>query len=301
MQTAERAGPGSDGPRPTAGGGPDLAPGAGRARGTLLARRRPGRSSGRWRALSPSSWLPALVALGALSLAWQLVAVHNPTVLPTDTAVLSELWHSPGLFWHDTLVTLQEVAVGLTSSFALAFGLAVAMSYLKVIERAVMPLAVVLNVTPVVALAPGLVVAFGFDLVPRYIVTAVIVFFPFLVNSLVGLRSADPEALEVLRTLHASQFETLVRLRLPSSLPYLFAAARVCLPLSVVGAVVAEMSSSGDAGGLGSLIETASAYSDLARIYAAILVLAALGLALTLAVVVLERRALSWRAPASGS
>ncbi len=255
--------------------------------------------------LSLPRWLPPVVAFGVLTLAWQLVAVSTvqggvPTVLPTVPAVVSELWRNPDLFWRDTVVTLQEVAVGLPASFVAAFGLAVAMSYVKVVERAVMPLAVVLNVTPVVALAPGLVVAFGFDLVPRYIVTAVIVFFPFLVNSLVGLRSADPEALEVLQTLHASPLEVLFRLRLPSSLPYLFAAARVCLPLSVVGAVVAEMSSSGDVLGLGSLIETASASDDLARIYAAILVLAVLGLALTLAVAVLERRVLSWRLPARG-
>jgi len=245
--------------------------------------------------LHPKIWLPPLVALGLLTLGWQLYAVHNPLVIPTVPQILSQIVDHPGLFWQNLLVTLQEAVVGALFGMLGAFVLALCMSQLPVIERAVMPIAVVLNVTPIIAIAPGLVVAFGFGLTPKYIVTGVIVFFPFLINSLVGLRSSDPRARDVLRTLHASQREILVRLEIPSSLPFLFAAARICMPLSVVGAVVAEFSAPGKARGLGSLIQTAASLSDLKTLYASVLVLAILGVVLTLVVLVLQRTVLAWR------
>lgn len=168
----------------------------------------------------------------------------------------------------------------------------------RFLERAIMPVAVLTNVTPVVSIAPALVVAFGFGMAPRYIVTALITFFPFLVNGLVGMRSVEPGALEILRSLNASRTEILLRLRVPSSLPFLFAAARVCLPLSIVGAVVAEFVSAGTNRGLGSLIATSEAQSSLSPIYAAVWCLAILGIALSVIVVLAERRFLSWNATA---
>lgn len=239
-------------------------------------------------ALAPS------VALVVLAGCWQLVALHNHYLLPTLPAIAAQLAGRPGFFARNALVTLQEMAVGLGCSFTIAFLLAVAMVHLRVLERAVMPLAVILNVTPVVSLGPGLVIAFGFGMAPRYLLTGIIVFFPLLVNVLVGLRSVDPGALEVLHTLRASRWEVLWRLRVPSSLPFLFTAARVCVPLSIVGAVVAEFSAAGTARGLGSVIETAAAASDLPAIYAAIAVLGALGVGATLVTVALERRLLAW-------
>jgi NitT/TauT family transport system permease protein len=254
------------------------------------------RDSPSWiaRVVHPRVWLPATVTFGVLVLVWQLLAVHNHYFLPTIGSIASELVNHKIFFARNTLVTVQETGVGLGASFVIAFLLAVAMCHARTIERAVMPLVVVLNVTPIVAIAPGLVVAFGFGMTPKYIVTGLIVFFPILVNSLIGLRSVDPQALDLLRTLHASRTEILLRLRLPSSLPFLFAAARVCFPISIVGAVVAEFAASGQQRGLGSIIQTSAALSALPPIYAAIALLAVLGLALTLIVSLLESRLLSW-------
>jgi len=247
----------------------------------------------------PRTWLPPVVAIGILMLGWQLYAVHDRFVIPTVPQIFTELVRHPDLFWRNLLVTLQEAVVGASFGMLAAFVLAVAMCELRLVERALMPLAVMLNVTPVVAIAPGLVVAFGFGMVPKYIVTAVIVFFPFLINSLIGLRSSDPRAHDVFTTLHASRWEVLLRLRIPSSLPFLLAAARICMPLSLVGAVVAEFVAPGRASGLGSLIETAASLSDLKTVYASVLVLAFLGIALTLLIVVLQRRLLGWYQPAA--
>jgi NitT/TauT family transport system permease protein len=250
------------------------------------------------RATRAATWFPPFVALGALAGVWQIISAHAPLVLPSLSAVASELVDHPGLFLSNAGVTLEEALVGASCSFVVAMILATAMVHGRFLERAIMPVAVLTNVTPVVSIAPALVVAFGFGMAPRYIVTALITFFPFLVNGLVGMRSVEPGALEILRSLNASRTEILLRLRVPSSLPFLFAAARVCLPLSIVGAVVAEFVSAGTNRGLGSLIATSEAQSSLSPIYAAVWCLAILGIALSVIVVLAERRFLSWNATA---
>lgn len=265
--------------------------------GNPVADRRGGRvitGRSRWRDLKMHIWAPPIVGFGLIILGWQLYAIHNPYVIPTIAQIVDEYLTQPGLYWHDTLVTLQEAVVGASCGMVGAFLLAILMSRVRVLERALMPLAVVLNVTPMVAIAPGLVVAFGFGFTPKYIIAAMIVFFPCLINSLVGLRSPDSEVLDVFTTLHASWWEVLWRLELPTSLPYLFAAARICLPLSLIGAVVAEFSAAGQTTGLGSLIETAANQANLKTVYASVVVLALLGVSVTFVIVTFQRRLLSW-------
>lgn len=254
---------------------------------------------GRLRSLSIV--VPGVFGIGLLVLAWQLVAAHNPHLLPGLGAVVRELWHQPRFYLSHLGATLREMAIGAGVSFCVAFLVAVAMCHVKFIERAVMPIAVVLNVTPIVAITPSLAVFFGFGSLPKYLVTGVIVFFPLLVNCLVGLRSVDPRALEVFRSLHASTFEILWRLRLPNSLPFIFAGLRIALPLSIVGAVVAEFLVSGTQDGLGGLISNGEAYNVLPQIYASTLVIAALGIVLTIAVIACERSLLSWHPSMEGS
>ncbi|MGH7911688.1 MAG: ABC transporter permease, partial [Candidatus Dormibacteraceae bacterium] len=194
------------------------------------------------RRLSPRVWAPPLVAFVALAAGWQLYALTNRFVLPTLPEVAGVLAAHPGLFLGNLLVTLQEALVGAACGMGLGWLGALAITRLPLAERALMPVAVVLNVTPIVAIAPGLVVAFGFGMLPKYIVTAVIVFFPFLINSIAGLKAVDPAARDVLTTLHASRLEIMLRLQIPGSVPFLLAGARICLPLSLIGAVVAEFS-----------------------------------------------------------
>jgi NitT/TauT family transport system permease protein len=242
--------------------------------------------------------LPALVAFALAGVVWQVVADHTQSIIPTIGAIVTALRANPHLLFENGVDTLQESVIGLLAGFGAAFVLAVGMSEVRILERAVMPLAVVLNVTPLVAIAPGLGIAFGFGYAPKYILTAIIVFFPFLVNASIGLRSVEPEALNVLTTLRASRFEVLFRLRLPSSLPFLFSAARVCLPLSIVGAVVAEFTASGFSRGLGYLVLTSAGESQLGLEFAAIFCLAAMGIAYTAVVAICERRLLRWHVSA---
>jgi NitT/TauT family transport system permease protein len=248
-----------------------------------------------------SRWLPAVVAFVLFGIVWQVIADHTQSIIPTIGAIVSALRANPHLLFDDGIDTLQESIIGLVAGFAVAFVLSVAMSEVRIIERGVMPLAVVLNVTPLVAIAPGLGAAFGFGYMPKYILTAIIVFFPFLVNATIGLRSVEPETLNVFTTLRASRFEVLWRLRLPSSLPFLFSAARICLPLSIVGAVVAEFTTSGYQRGLGWLVLTCAANSEFGLEFAAIFCLAVMGIVFTAIVVLSERRLLRWHVSSRGT
>lgn len=242
----------------------------------------------------PRNWLPAAVSFLVVALLWQLIAFINPYIVPSLDAVVMSLASDPGMYFSNFLVTLQEVLIGATVGILAGFMLAVVMCEFRVVERAVMPLAIVLMVTPIVAIAPALVVAFGFGMAPKYIVTALVVFFPMLVNSLAGLRAVDPRALDVLRTLHASRWETLRDLRLPGCMPYVFAGLRISLPLAVVGATVAEFVAAGQQAGLGSLVTTAAAQANLPVTWAAIFLLCALGVILIALLALVRKRALWW-------
>lgn len=248
----------------------------------------------------PSVWLPLVVMLGLLAALWQYGARRLPYLLPSLRSVGGSLTAHLGYYVDNALVTLGEAAAGLGMGFAAAFVLAVLTSELPLVNRAVMPIAVVLNVTPLVAIAPALVVAFGFGPLPKLIITGLICFFPILINTATGLRSVPLQVLQVYRTMDAGRIEVLWHLRVPHALPFVFAALRIVLPLSIIGAVVAEMSAAGSTRGLGTVISVASSMNQLPVVYAAIFVLALMGVVLLLAVTLVERRALRWHDSTQG-
>lgn len=244
--------------------------------------------------LAPRTWLPTTLLVVVLALVWNSVAEAHPYILPGLGEVGRTLVSDTPLFLGNAYTTLNTALTGVLVGAGGAFVLALLMSELDVVRRAFMPIAVVLNVTPVVAITPALVVAFGFGMTPKVVVTALITFFPVLINVTTGLRSVPGPVLDVFRTLHASRLELLLRVRLPYSLPYSLAALRVVLPLSVVGAVVAEFVAAGSSGGLGTMIRNSAATARLDLVYAAVICLAAMGITMLALVAVLERRLLFW-------
>ncbi|WP_328349455.1 ABC transporter permease [Streptomyces sp. NBC_00457] len=244
--------------------------------------------------IRPSAWLPLTVMLAFLAVLWQWGADELPYLLPPLPKIGSSLTTQFGYYVDNALITLGEATAGLAIGFVAAFVLAVLTSELPLVRRAVMPIAVVLNVTPLVAIAPALVVAFGFGPLPKLLIAGLICFFPILINTAAGLRSVPQQVLQVYRTMDAGRIELLWHVRIPHALPYVFAALRIVFPLSIVGAVVAEMSASGSTGGLGTAISVASSMNQLPVVYASILVLAVMGVLLLLAVTLVERRVLHW-------
>ncbi len=239
-------------------------------------------------------WAPPLVAFLILGTVWQFVAISNPYVVPRAEAIMASLFKSPQMYWVNFLVTAKEIVIGAGAGIIGGFLLAVLMAEFRILERALMPLMVVIMVTPVVAIAPALVVAFGFGMLPKYIVTGLVVFFPMLMNSLAGLLGIDGKALDVMHTLHASRWEIFRDLRFPGSMPFVFAGLRVALPLSVVGAAVAEFVAAGQQAGVGSLLAISAAQANLPVTWAAIFLLCLMGVILITVLAIVRKRVLWW-------
>ncbi|MGA2286178.1 MAG: ABC transporter permease [Dehalococcoidia bacterium] len=238
---------------------------------------------------------PPLLALTVALAAWEaFVRLRDVPhyLLPPPSVIAQRLAEDPAFFARQGAVTLSGALAGFALGATIALLLAVAMAHSRFLERSLFPLAIMVKVTPIVAIAPLLAVWFGFGLAPKLFIVALIVFFPVMVNAVIGLRSVDPWALQYLRSLDASAWEVLLKLRLPSALPYLFAAFKVSIPLSVIGAVVAEWFS-GDQG-LGRIIQVANSNVDMPTAFAAVVSLAAMGIALYAAVSIVERRLLFW-------
>lgn len=242
----------------------------------------------------PRGWTPFLALLAVLAVLWEWGSAEMPYLLAPLSDIRSTLLNNPMHYVENAWVTLQESLIGLVIGFLSSFVVAIFISEVPHLRRAIMPLAVVLNVTPLVAIAPVLVVAFGFGPEPKLIVTALIVFFPILINVASGLRSVPAAVLQFYTVIKASRLEMLWHVRIPNSLPYIFAALKIVFPLSIIGAVVAEMAAPGAASGLGTVISVASSMNKLAVVYASIFMLALMGSLLLAVVTVAERHVLHW-------
>ena len=241
------------------------------------------------------AYLPAAAAIAAVIGAWEvwIRAAGVPVyIAPAPSVALSRLFGDIGFFATHGAITLGEAMAGFALGSGAAFAAATLMAHSRLLERILLPLAILVKVTPIVAVAPLFVIWFGFGSLPKILIAALITFFPTLVNAIVGLRSVNPDALDFFRSLAASRARIYFGLRLPSSLPYLFAAFRISVPLSVIGAVVAEWFS-GDRG-LGAVIIVAHNNLDMPTLFAAIILLAAIGVGLTAAAALAERKAVFW-------
>ncbi len=239
--------------------------------------------------------VPAAVALAAMAAAWEVwvrlldVKVY---ILPRPSLVLERLFGDIGYFAGHGWTTLWEAMAGFGLGCAVALAGATIMAHSRVLERSLFPLAVLVKVTPIVAVAPLFVIWFGFGSFPKVLIAALITFFPVLVNGLTGLRSVDPGALDFFTSLHASRREVFFKLRAPSSLPYLFAAFRISIPLSVIGAVIGEWFT-GDQG-LGAVIIVAHNNLDMPTLFSAVFALAFIGISLTMLTSYTEKLVLFW-------
>jgi NitT/TauT family transport system permease protein len=244
------------------------------------------------RRFTPSA---ALLGLVAVLVIWELVvrlAGVPAFVVPPPTTVLLELATEPRLFAAATLATVTEALGGFALAAAVAFAFAVAALHSRLLDRMLTPLVVLSQTVPVITFAPLLVLWFGYGALPRVVVAALVAFFPMAVTSLEGFRSTHPDLLLLLRSVDASRWDVFWRVRLPHAGPFLVAAARTGVTLSLVGAVVSEWTGSGR--GLGYLILSANSRLATAQAFAAVVLICALGLVGYAGVGLLERRAAWW-------
>ena len=216
-------------------------------------------------------------------------------VLLRPSTILAELLGQPGFYWRNTLVTAKEALLGYLVALAVALLWGAVMARSRFLEQASTPVAVLIQVTPIVAYAPSAVLWLGRGLKPIVFITGLICLVPLLFAVTTGLRSADPAALDLMAIVDAPASQVIRRIRLPYALPYLFSATRTCVGLSLIGAVLAEWYALVDQG-LGRRIQEAIDFNQTRQLWASIYAVAFLGGLAIVVLNVVERRVLHWHA-----
>lgn len=244
----------------------------------------------------PEFYSTPLVLLVFVS-AWQLAVTRLEVprfLVPTPVEIVQRLateLTSP-TYWHHTGVTLLEVALGFAIAATLGVAMAAVVAEVPLIEKTMYPYLVALQTLPKIAIAPLLIIWFGFGLSSKVLIVAMVAIFPVLVNVIAGLKTVDPRRLALMRSLGASRWQTFVKLKLPTSLPFLFAGLDTAIVFAVLGAIVGEFV--GASQGLGSLIIQMQFTMDVAGVFCVLLILAFIGIMLHMGMQWIGRRVAFW-------
>jgi putative hydroxymethylpyrimidine transport system permease protein len=248
------------------------------------------------RILLPAALIAALIGLWqiAASAGWIADALNlEPFLVPSPAEVGDALWNNRSVLWENTWVTLREILFGIGFGILAGVLLAVAMRFSRLLRDAVLPLAIVTQAIPVVVLAPILVIWFNYGIWPKVVIVALAVFFPILVNTLEGLRGVDPEAVKMMRTLDASRWAIFRRVEAPTALPSFFAGAKIAVAVAPIVALFAELA--GANSGLMLQITQANNSFHADVVFAAVTILAVIGVLLVGLTALAQRLVVSWR------
>ena len=248
---------------------------------------------------SPRNLALSVLLLVASLLAWEAVvrvAHIQAFILPPPSQVVLALYRgfASGLYVKHLQVTLVETLLGFALGSALGFLLGTAVAMNRYVEYFLYPYIVMFQSLPKVALAPLIVIWFGLGLTSKVINAALVAFFPLLVNTMVGLRSADEDRVNLMRSLAASDTQVFWMLRLPNALPFVMAGLDIAMILALIGAIVAEFT--GATSGLGMLILSMTYTMDVSGQFSVLIILSVVGLLLNRVVYLVRRRVLFWDA-----
>jgi len=244
------------------------------------------------------TWLPpALVLVAAVAL-WQLwvsAGPLDPQLVPGPGFVVWSTWDDQANLWPAIGTTTEEAVLGLLAAAAAAFVIAVAIDTWVPVRRGLYPLIIASQTIPMIALAPLVLIWWGFGLVPKIVLVALFSFFPVAVGLIQGLAATDPDSLNLLRTMRASRLALLLRVRLPSALPQFFTGLKISVTYAYGAAIVAEFV--GAEQGLGLYMYSAAHAAPVATdlVFGAIVAIALLTIALFAVVAGLERVAMPWK------
>jgi NitT/TauT family transport system permease protein len=236
----------------------------------------------------------AAVLVGAMLL-WQAavdIGKIPPFLLPSPFAIAEELASDPLWYLHNVGETIGPTLLGFALAVLVGCLAAIGIIYSRVLESTIYTLLVTLNSVPKIALAPLFIIWLGTGLTSKVAISFMIALFAIVVDTVLGLRSVDPDALDLFRAMRGTRLQTLVRLRLPTALPHLFAGMKLSISLALIGSVAAEFVAS--EGGLGHVILQAQGMFQITRVFAAIVLLGVFGTLLFYAVDIAERFACPW-------
>jgi NitT/TauT family transport system permease protein len=242
------------------------------------------------------TWRPVVV-LVAILVAWSAVTAANvvkPYLVPSPGKTLDVILAQTGYFAHNTWITTYETLLGFAIAIVIGVLSAVVMVYSSTIEKSLYPLLLFAQVIPKIAIAPLFVVWLGFGLTPKIVVAVLMAFFPIVISTVTGLKSIDPEMLQLSATMGAGAGQTFWKIRFPASLPHLFSGLKVAATMAVTGAVVGEFVGANE--GLGYVILQANGNLDTPMLFAGLLIMSLLGVVLFVIVELLEYFLLPWHA-----
>ncbi len=250
--------------------------------------RRPGRGLARG--------IPAVLSVVSAFLIWETyvrLSGISPLMLPAPSRVLDQIVLNRALLWDNMVPTLKATFAGFALSLTVAFSLSVVLDFMPRVRRALFPIFVVSQTLPLVAIAPLVVLWFGFDLTPKVLLVALVTFFPMLVALVDGYGATDPEIEDLMRAMGATRGQIFRSARFPSAMPYFFAGLRISITYAVVAAIFAEYV--GARAGLGIVILNAKNSFRPDLVLAAVVISSALTLVLFAITALLQRVVLRWR------
>jgi NitT/TauT family transport system permease protein len=234
--------------------------------------------------------LPAFVFFVIILAIWEALAIAGALpayLLPAPSAIFMQMISSGDQLLKHTLVTVTEIVLGYMAGIAAGFLGALAIFYSRTLQRIVYPIVLLSQFVPKLAIAPLLIIWFGFTITPKIVVTALICLFPILINTVAGLNASDPQLLDLMHTLDAKRWQVFVKIRLPAAMPHIFAGLKVGITLATIGAIVAEWISA--EAGLGYLIVFALGFFKIEQMFSALVMITLVGLVLFLLIALLER------------
>jgi ABC-type nitrate/sulfonate/bicarbonate transport system permease component len=243
--------------------------------------------------------LPPLVVLAVLITVWQWYVVSHgvrPQVLPSPGRVWRMGWAARDIIWDNTKPTLQVTLVGFALSLVVGWTLALLIDFSVFLRRALVPILVASQTVPIIVIAPLMIIWFGFGLMPKVLVIALVTFFPMTVALIEGFGSTERDTMNLLRSMGASRWKQFRLARLPSALPYFFAGLRIAITYAVVGAIFAEYV--GAKAGLGIYMNLQKNSSRTDLVLAAVFVTALLSMGLFLLTFIIQRLTIPWHAKA---
>lgn len=241
---------------------------------------------------------PAVAAVALLLIVWQGVCMLGLVpgfMLPSPLEVVQAFISERKMLWEHAVVTLQEAFIGLALGVAIGFVFAVLMDAFEVLYKAIYPILVITQTIPTVAIAPLLVLWFGYEMTPKIILIVIATFFPVTVGLLDGFRAADKDAIGLLRSMGASRGQIFRYIKAPSALPQFFSGLRIAAAYSVVGAVISEWL--GGFGGLGVYMTRVKKAFAFDKMFAVIFLISAISLLLMALVDLLEKKCMPYRNP----
>lgn len=239
---------------------------------------------------------PSIIAVAALLIMWQLLCITGlvPSyMLPSPSDVIKAFVSELPLLLENSVITLQEAFIGLVLGVSVGFFAAVLMDTFDILYKAFYPLLIITQTIPSVAVAPLLVLWFGYEMTPKIVLIVISTFFPVTVGLLDGFRSADKDAIGLLRSMGANRLQIFRYIKFPSALPQLFSGLRIAAAYSVVGAVISEWL--GGFGGLGVYMTRVRKAFAFDKMFAVIFLISAISLALMALVGFAEKKCMPYR------